>query len=368
MSDDSPHGVHSTPSSNSELLGHQGAERLLRQAFESSRLHHAWMISGPRGIGKATLAYRFARYVLANAPTDTGLFGSNDLPDERNDLYLVPEHPVFQRVAAASHGDLLVIERSENERGTKRANIVVEDVRRTQNFFHMTAGEGGWRIVIVDSADEMNVNAANALLKVLEEPPPRALLLLVSHNPGQLLPTIRSRCQKIRLEPLAAAEVADCLSKHAPSASIEKLQTITALADGSIGRALDFFESDAISVFSEIMTLFEGAPQIDGNELHVLAAKCGGKKGADTFAVADEMIRWILVRAIKYASGYEASEFTDQERALYGRLRDSASLDQWLEVWEKVDHLLASTNRINLDRKQVILNIFSCVSQAARSC
>jgi len=365
MSDDVPHGAVSTPVSNTELFGHPDAERLLRQAFESNRLHHAWMISGPRGIGKSTLAYRFAKYVLANAIADAGLFGTTAFPDERSDLHLAMDHPVFQRVVAGGHGNLLVIERSENDRGTRRSKIVVEDVRRTQNFFHMTAGEGGWRIVIVDSADEMNVNAANALLKVLEEPPPRALLLLVSHNPGQLLPTIRSRCQQIRLEPLAATMVADWLSQHVPETSSQDLQTITVLADGSIGRALGLLECGGISVFTEVMTLFEGAPQIDGNALHAFAAKCAGKKGVDTFAMADEMIRWVLVRAIKYASGDRTGEFTDREQALYGRLGDAVGLDRWLEVWDKVDELLASTDRVNLDRKQVILNTFSCVSQAA---
>jgi DNA polymerase-3 subunit delta' len=124
-------------------------------------------------------------------------------------------------------------------------------------------------------------------------------------------------------------------------------------------------ECGGISVFTEVMTLFEGAPQIDGNALHAFAAKCAGKKGVDTFAMADEMIRWVLVRAIKYASGDRTGEFTDREQALYGRLGDAVGLDRWLEVWDKVDELLASTDRVNLDRKQVILNTFSCVSQAA---
>lgn len=368
MSGDAPAVANPTPVSNAELFGHTGAERLLRRAFESGRLHHAWMISGPRGIGKSTLAYRYAKYVLASAPAYVGLFGAAALPNERSDLHLAPDHPVFQRVVAGGHGDLLVIKRSKSDRGTMRSQIVVEDVRRAQNFFHMTAGEGGWRIVIVDSADEMNINAANALLKVLEEPPPRALLLLVSHNPGQLLPTIRSRCQNIRLEPLGAKVIADWLSQRAPEASTQDLQTIAVLADGSIGRAIRLWKSGGCLVFNEIMTLFEGASQVDGNTIHAFAAKCEGKKGTDTFVMADEMIRWILARTIKYASGDWTSEFTDREQALYGRLGNAASLDRWLEVWEKIDGLLVSTDRVNLDRKQVILNIFSCVSQASSAC
>ena len=171
------------PVDNPDLSGHDEAEATLKQAFESDRLAHAWLLSGPQGIGKATLAYRFARYVLAQggAVAGGGLFGDAlDLGDEtRDSLYIGPEHPVFRRVASGGHSDLKVVVRTVNEKtGKLRSEIVVDDVRSVGNFFHHTAGEGGWRVVVVDCADEMNPSAANALLKVLEEPPPRGLLLL----------------------------------------------------------------------------------------------------------------------------------------------------------------------------------------------
>ncbi|MCY4407885.1 MAG: DNA polymerase III subunit delta', partial [Rhodospirillaceae bacterium] len=179
------------PRENPHLVGHEPAAGALVEAWGSGRLAHAWLIAGPRGIGKATLAYRFARFVLAGKE---GIDG----------LTMAPEHPVFRRIAAGGHSDLAVIERGLGDRGRLRAEIVVDDVRKANAFLSLTAGEGGWRVVIVDAADEMNRNAANALLKRLEEPPSRVLFLLVSHAPSRMPATLRSRCRLLSLAPLPA--------------------------------------------------------------------------------------------------------------------------------------------------------------------
>lgn len=185
------------PRLTADLLGHEAAEREILETCASGRAAHAWLISGPRGIGKATLAFRFARFALAGGLEggEGGLFGALAPAS----LAMDPAHPVFRRVAAGSHGDLRVIERglAEGTGGRRRGEIVIGDVRDLGGFMRMTPSEGGWRVVIVDGAEDMNRNAANALLKGLEEPPGRALLLLVSHNPARLLPTIRSRCRRL---------------------------------------------------------------------------------------------------------------------------------------------------------------------------
>src|SRR5690242_2071146 len=177
------------PRANPDCLGHESAERELRRLYEAGRLPHAVLLSGPRGIGKATLAFRFARFLLAQS-ADT--FGQLN----RDGLAIGPENSVFRRVASGGHADLLTIERAYDPRRRRlRSEIIVEDTREIAGFFRLTAAEEGWRIVIVDGAEEMNRNAANALLKILEEPPRHGLLLLVSHSPARLLPTVRSRCQ-----------------------------------------------------------------------------------------------------------------------------------------------------------------------------
>ena len=185
------------------LYGHVDAERALLDAYRGNRLPHAWLISGPPGIGKATLAYRMARFVLANPDPRAPLVQS------ASSLQVDPEHPVSRRIAAQTQADLLVLERTINEKTKKlRQDIQVDDVRRSVAFFGSTPGEGGWRVAIVDAVDELNTSGANALLKVLEEPPRRALLLLVSHSSVRVLPTIRSRCRLLALRPLAADDVA----------------------------------------------------------------------------------------------------------------------------------------------------------------
>ena len=235
MSDADAEGVEPrAPRETTVLHGHAEAERALLEAYRGRRFHHAWLIAGPAGIGKATLAYRMARFVLAH-------------PDPRapavqraTSLHVDADHPVARRIAAQAHGDLLVLERTINEKTNKlRQDIQVDDVRRTVTFFGSTAGEGGWRVAIVDAVDELNREGANALLKILEEPPRRAVLLLVSHSAARVLPTIRSRCRLLALRPLPAAEVARAAAAAiGEGAEAADIKAAAAAADGSVRRAL----------------------------------------------------------------------------------------------------------------------------------
>src|SRR3954452_6878723 len=202
-----------SPRATADLVGHAAAEAGLLKARESGRLAHGWLITGPPGIGKATLAFRFARFVLAGGAGEGALFGA--MP--ASSLALPADHPVFRQVAAAGHPDLLTIERLADEKSGKlKTSIAVEQVRKIADFLHLTAGAGGWRVVIVDTVDDLNANAANAMLKILEEPTRRALLLLVCNAPGGVLPTIRSRCRRLDLAPLAETEIDALLARLRP--------------------------------------------------------------------------------------------------------------------------------------------------------
>ena len=181
------------PRQNTGLIGQDAALTRAARALRGGKPPQGWLISGPPGIGKATLAYRIARYLLAHGATGEGAA----------DLSVPPNDPAAIQVAAGSHPGLLVLKRGENpDTGKLMTVLSVGEIRKLANFFGMTSGAGGWRVAIVDTADEMNDNAANALLKLLEEPPGRAMLLLLSNTPGRLLPTIRSRCQRLELRPL----------------------------------------------------------------------------------------------------------------------------------------------------------------------
>ncbi len=359
------------PVENPDLSGHDQAEATLKQAFESGRLAHAWLLSGPEGIGKATLAYRFARYVLANAGTDAGqgLFGDS-LEEPSDSLYVAPDNPVFRRVASGGHSDLKAVVRTVNEKtGKLRGEIVVDDVRSVGDFFHHTAGEGGWRVVVVDCADEMNTNAANALLKVLEEPPPRGLLLLVSHNPGRLLPTIRSRCRKLALHPLAEESVASLINAHRPDLEGADVSVLAHLADGSPGRALALADVGGLDLYRDMIGLLETLPSLDVASLHAFGGKLGKTGAEEAFHTASGLLQWWLARLILVASGGPRQgddNLGGGEGALMQRLGMAASLDRWFEVWEKINRLLIKTDPINLSRKQVVLNVFLTLQNAVR--
>ncbi|MEK9678877.1 MAG: DNA polymerase III subunit delta' [Rhodospirillaceae bacterium] len=342
------------PRNNPDLIGHEKAEREFVKAFNAGRLHHAWLITGPAGIGKATLAYRMARFVLSQPAADDGpgLFG-DDLPaNDPESLYVSPETPVFKRITAGGHTDFRAIERGSDEKtGKRRAEILVGEVRGIGEFMSLTPGEGGWRVVLIDSADELNTNAANAVLKVLEEPPKNALMLLVCHNPGRLLPTIRSRCRRLALNPLSEAEVAGLLETHLPELPPEERMHLAHLSEGSLGRALRFAEDSALEISGEMTKLFNDLPRLDIPTVHRLGDKIARDNSGEAFAVATEIMSQWLTRTIK-------SDAIQQG--------PTPALEQWIEVWEKTSRLFRQTDGINLDKKQVIVHAFQSIGDAAR--
>ena len=358
------------PRENPELFGQAEAEARLARAWRSGRLPHAWLLTGPRGVGKATLAYRFARQVLAGAPTEAGLFG-DAAPAEG--LAIDPADPVFRQVAAAGHADLMTVERSANPRtGKLREEIVVEDVRAVRDFMHLTAAGGGWRVVVVDAADELNRNAANALLKVLEEPPARGLLLLVSHAPGRLLPTIRSRCCVLPLAGLEDAAIADLLGRHWPDLGEADRLALARLAEGSAGRALALAAGGGLDLYRELTGLLAGLPRLDAKALHALAERWARDSSGEAFRTGMELLVWWLGRLVRTAAtGRQAGELAGGEvvageGALIAGLAARARLDQWLGLWDKVSRLPARASGLNLDRKQVVLTAFFELEAVAR--
>ncbi len=239
------------------------------------------------------------------------------------------------------------------------------DARSISAFLRLTAGEGGWRIVILDGADAMNRNAANAVLKVLEEPPARTVLMLVSDNPGRLLPTIRSRCRRLVLKKLPLATVEAALARYRPDLAAADAQRLAALADGSIGRALTLASSGGLALYQSIFKLLERLPEIDGESLHGFADKLNWGAGEDGFALFGELLPEWIARMVAMAAGGQGAALPG-EAAVMRRLAARRSLDQWVVVWENLLDLFAAADGINLDRKQVVLNAFFALEAAAR--
>jgi DNA polymerase-3 subunit delta' len=340
------------------LIGHEAAEIAFLHALEAGRMPHAWLITGPKGVGKATLAFRMARVLLstpARAPADAGMFG--EAPRMAVTMDMPMGHPVFRRVGELAHSDLRLLRRSLNDKGKLRSEIVIEDVRAAIDFLRLTPAEGDWRVLIVDAADDLNRNAANALLKILEEPRPRTVLILVSHAPGRLLPTIRSRCRRLALSPLPEGVMGDALKARAPDLAGEDLHLVTALAEGSLGHALTLIETDALALFREIARLLVQWPNADTAALHKLADRLGGRGAEREFEQGAELLEWIGAQFLRNAAlgGKIVRERYPGEAELTRKWLGAAGLDRWLELWENVERLFARVLSVNLDRRQAWL-------------
>ena len=360
------------PREVSRLAGQEKAEQALFDAFMSGRMQHAWLLTGPKGIGKATLAYRMARFALHYGTPDAArTAGARDLS--------VPESsPAFYQVAAGSHPNLLTVRRPWDDKAKKLKTVIpVDEVRRIGHFFGLTAtGRGAWRVVVIDSADEMSVNAANALLKALEEPPANGLFLVLSHQPGRLLPTIRSRCRMLRMTPLeedeidsllAAIKLPDMGKNHRNTAPAgEERRQIAQLAEGSAGRALSLAEGGGLDLYKNVAALLTALPRLDVAAVHALADKAG-RKGADSdYEVMIELITCWVQRLIRTGAGLDSGpDIVPGEGDAMARLAAGASLDRWVEVWEKIVQSTARGEALNTDRKLVILNAFSMLEAAA---
>jgi len=335
------------PRANPLLVGHAVAEAVLLDALRSGRMHHAWLIAGPSGIGKATLAFRFARRLLAGMPG----------PGET--LTLDPAHPVFRRVAAGSHADLLTVERAYDEKRKRtRTQIAVDDIRKINGFMGLTPAEGGWRVVVVDGAEDMNQNAANALLKVLEEPPPRAVLLLACDAPGRLLPTVRSRCRRLRLSPLETSDMDRLLASYLPQMAAEERGRLAALGEGSPGRALALAEEEGLRLAGLVDEIMGELPALRPARGYEVADALGRSETA--FSTFMDLLRSSLSTAVRQAvRGHAAPE--------QARLVAARPLDAWGDVWHALTRLQDETERFNLDKRQAILSSLSLLRGPASS-
>ena len=320
------------PRKRERFVGHPAAAGMLAADAASGRLHHAWILAGPRGIGKATLAFRLTRYLLA------GHGGSLLAEAESAPLHLAAEDPVFRRVASGGHADLRVVEPAG-----ARGEIRVDAIRDALRFLRLTPGESAWRVLIVDGSDSMNPNAQNAALKLLEEPPPNVLVLLVAHRPSLLLPTVRSRCRLLRLAPLDRPEFGELLSEVAPELDAEACARLFEVSGGSPGTALELEQLGGRALTEAVDTLLDALPEIDRQALDRIAAAVTENRDAAHFQAFGRIL----------AVG------------LAGRLRAAGPDGAWLDAEAGVSRLLERSIALSLDRRQAVFEIFGRLARVA---
>lgn len=342
------------------VIGHTVAERLFLDAYNSKRLHHAWMMTGPKGVGKATLAWRFAKF-LAAAPSDdepAGLFGE---PAPLTSLDTDRENPAVRRLLSGAHGDIMELVRSPDPKtGTMRKEIAVDQVRSVLHRFSQTRSEGGWRVLVIDAVDDMNRSAANALLKVLEEPPEKTVMLLVCHAPGRLLPTIRSRCRILPLRPLSGDSLQAVLAARFSDLSSDDMMAARKLADGAPGRAIKLIEDDGLALYRDILSATERAAEGHILASHQLADSLTGVKQDGRYRLFRQMMTDLVGAVARLAAGVSASDDRAEAERLI-RIAGRSTLDRWLGLCEKVAERFDRSDAVNLDRRQVIISIFSDV-------
>ena len=342
---DAPH-----PREQYVLFGHGDAERELLAAFRQNKMVQAWIIGGPEGIGKATLAWRLAR--LLSAYPDPMVIDVQ----RAQSLEISSQHPVSRLIQAQAFSEIFLLRREWNEKTKKFfTEIRVDDVRKIISAFHHSSGLGGWRIAIIDSADDLNRSAANALLKLIEEPPEKSLFLLISNQPGRLLPTLRSRCRKLMLNSLTQDEIIqiiDSLGKPWTKIPSDDVAVASQHADGSIREALRLLDPEAIQFHDQIMRLLRGLPQIDWMGVHQLAEKVTGRDQEAAYET--------LIRAVE-------TYLDDRVRTRAKDLASATRLIGYAQAWQEIHTLAQEAEVFNFDKKALTLGIFERLAKAEAS-
>jgi DNA polymerase-3 subunit delta' len=340
------------PRDSHVLFGHAEAERDLLDAYRAGRLPQAFIVGGLAGIGKATFAWRLARFLLANPDP------ASAAAEAATDFFVPGDHPAARQISALAHTDLFLLRRAWNEKTKKHfSEIRVEDVRRAAHMFQQAAGRGGYRICILDCAEDLNLSSANALLKLIEEPPPRSIFLIVAHKPGRVLATIRSRCRKLALNPLDPADVVQIVASLGPpwsAVDAADLDAAIARAQGSMHDVLRLLDGRGVAFDAQLRGMLEGLPEVDWRKVHALADQVALRdNGNDYDAMLGSVFHW-LDRKVR--RGTEI-----------GRCDPARRLAPYAEVWEKVTEAARETEALNLDKRPLVLSIFADLAAAARA-
>ena len=349
------------------LFGQDAAQGEFLDAFNSKRMHHGWLITGPRGVGKATLAWRIARFLLDQpAASDAGMFGEAAEKTAKT-LDVSPDCTIARRVTALSEPRLYLVRRPWDEKTSRlKKEIGVDEIRKLKSFFNLSAADGGQRVVIVDAADEMTVSAANALLKQLEEPPDDATILLVSHQPSRLLPTIRSRCRELRCGSLGETDMAAAMS-GAGSDSENNIAGLSELSGGSVGEAVRMANADGMETYGALIAMFSTLPQLDRQKALKLAESTVGRANESRLDLVLRLVDLFLVRVARAGvSGPPLVEAAPGEAELLQRMAATPDAGRkWAELQQTISARAQHARAVNLDPAALILDMIFKINELA---
>jgi DNA polymerase III subunit delta' len=332
-------GLH--PRLTVKLFGHVHAEEVFLRAFEAGTLHHAWLLTGEQGIGKAAFAYRAARFLLSQGASDEGA---------ADNLSVSESHPIARQIAAGAHPSLFVLDDATT---AATASIGVDEVRKLRSFLSLTS-PGGWRAMIVDPANNLTIASANALLKAIEEPPARTVFFLISHGATAVMPTIRSRCVRLAFRPLnledfSKAALAACIKAELKAPDFHELARLHALSAGSPGRALEFIGGGLLPLAETLEKITAGLPDVNFISVHSLIQASGGARNAQAFARLCDLIEGkiedIARKELAKSPGVGAA---------------------WAQLWQSVRQRRLDMEVLNLDKGAFLMSVFSDMEHVAR--
>ncbi|MGC6471797.1 MAG: DNA polymerase III subunit delta' [Parvibaculales bacterium] len=343
-----------------ELHGHDRATTLFKQALTDNKLHHAWLLTGPKGIGKASFAYQAAKYLLSLKPGQTPVMSGDAFAEQ-------VDSKTEQLIENGGHPDLFIMNRPYDvKKKDFKKDIPVDSARALRKFMTMTSGFGGWRVCIIDCAEDMTPQAANAILKTLEEPSGKTVFFLISHRPGKLLDTIRSRCQKMPMENLEKPQMQALLKTLRPELDEQVVQAVAHLAEGSIGQALQIADLNGLEIYRDMVDVLASLPALDGVKLHGFAGRMADRRNESAFRLFSLFLSgWLHGLTRTGATGGQGIPLFEGEVDVMQRFLSAAPLEQWIDVWEKVASLLRQSDTLNLDRKQTVIECFSAIRKAA---
>ena len=335
-----------------KLLGHDDViEKFLNNVYVE-KLHHAWLLSGQKGIGKASFAYLVTQFLLHHVDQDFVIEEGLSIPQESQ---------VRQLIRKNIHPDLLILQPSwDIKKEQYRSEITVNEIRRIKQFFSLKPAMGRWRICILDSIDDMNINATNAILKSLEEPPYNSIFFIINHQSSFLLDTIRSRCLNISMKPLKMEIISHLLENDMKiSLSLEEQRQIAFLAHGSIGEAYRIVQIEGLNMYRHMLDILLDFPKFNHHDLHQLATDLAMKQKSISYIQFSKFLTNFLHKMIySLATHVKPMILFDQESIIMKRMIENSSLENWMTVWHKMIQLYNDADRFNLDRKQTILESF----------